>query len=239
MFRPSRGCPRVRVQVCASTPRPAACWNRASCPAPLKADEIGPLRGCQGVRVQVFVSTPRPAACWSRASCPAPLSSGGVWSLRADVTVSAFRFARRRRVLRLAGAGPPCPAPSSANTLVLSRTCDGVRVQACASTPRPAARTGMPDTVIDAGVLPAATVEIRTVVGFVFRGPPGRTGLRSIGGILPPTPGARWGNREPGVLARLPPHRAGSRPRADVTVSASRTAQRRATDAVARQSIAN
>ncbi len=97
----------------------------------------------------------------------------------------------------------------------------------------------MPDAVIDAGVLPAATVEIRTVVGFVFRGPPGRTGLRSIGGILPPTPGARWGNREPGVLARLPPHRAGSRPRADVTVSASRTAQRRATHAVARQSIAH
>ncbi len=69
---------------------------------------------------------------------------------------------------------------------------------------------------IDAGILPAATVEIRTVVRFVFRGPPGRRGLRNIGGILPPGAYARWGNREPGVLARLPPHRAGPRPRADV-----------------------
>ncbi len=43
----------------------------------------------------------------------------------------------------------------------------------------------MPDTLIDAGVLPAAFVEIRTVAGFVFRGPPGRRGLRNIGGILP------------------------------------------------------
>ena len=65
---------------------------------------------------------------------------------------------------------------------------------------------------------PAGYLEaIRMWVGFVFRGPPGRRGLRSIGGILPPTRCARWGNREPGVLARLPPHRAGSRPRADVT----------------------
>jgi len=78
----------------------------------------------------------------------------------------------------------------------------------------------MPDTVIDAGILPAAFVEIRTVAGFVFRGPPGRRGLRSIGGILPPTRCARWGNREPGVLARLPPHRTGFHPRADVTGSA-------------------
>jgi len=44
----------------------------------------------------------------------------------------------------------------------------------------------MPDTLIDAGILPAAFVEIRMVAGFVFRGPPGRRGLRSIGGILPP-----------------------------------------------------
>ncbi len=81
---------------------------------------------------------------------------------------------------------------------------------------------------------------IRMWVGFVFRGPPGRRGLRNIGGILPPTPCARWGNREPGVLARLPPHRAGSRLRADVTgCLRSRIAHRRANRGVARRSIAN
>ncbi len=93
---------------------------------------------------------------------------------------------------------------------------------------------------IDAGILPAAFVEIRTLAGFVFRGPPGRRGLRNIGGILPPGVCARWGNREPGVLARLPRHRAGSRLRADVTgCLRSRIAHRRANRGVARRSMAH
>ncbi len=38
----------------------------------------------------------------------------------------------------------------------------------CASTPRPAARTGMPDTVIDAGILPAATLRSGRWPGLFF-----------------------------------------------------------------------
>ena len=171
-------------------------------PARLLFVRAGLGRGADvtGIRVQICASTPRPAACWSRASVP--------------------------------GSRSP-------DVLTPSRGYHGVRVQVCASTPRPAARTRMPDTLIDAGILPAATLEIQTVAGFVFRGPPGRRGLRSIGGILPPGVCARWSNREPGVLARLPPHRAGFRPRAHFTVSASRTAHRRATHAVARWSMAH
>jgi len=58
---------------------------------------------------------------------------------RANVTVCAFWFARRRRVLRLAGAGHPCPAP-------LVRICSRLRADCTVSafnlclTPRPAAR---------------------------------------------------------------------------------------------------
>ncbi len=98
--------------------------------------------------------------------------------LRADGTVSAFRSARRRRVLRLAqGCRARSSTPASCRLLLW--------------------RSGWWS-------------------GWLLR-PSGPCGLRSIGGILPPTPCARWGNREPGVLARLPPRRTRSRPRADVT----------------------
>ncbi len=139
---------------------------------------------------------------------------------RVDVLSSSAKpitSARGRDPVRWGGSRASCPAPLESGDFSPSRGCQRVRGQVCASTPRPAAPIRMPDTLIDAGILPAASMVIRMVAGFVFRGPPGRRGLRSIGGILPPTPCARWGTREPGVLARLPPHRAGSRPRADVT----------------------
>jgi len=138
---------------CASTPRPAACWGRASVPGSFQPGVIAPLRGWHGVRVQVCASTPRPAARWSRAACPAPLVR--TWSsLRADVTVSAFRFAHRRRILRLAGAGPPCPAP-------LVRTWSSLRADVTVHAFRlgiDAASCGShreAGYAIDAGVLPA------------------------------------------------------------------------------------
>ncbi len=106
-------------------------------------------------------STPRPAARWSRASVPGSLESGEF-------------------------------SPS--------RGCHWVRVQVCASTPRPAARTMMPDTPIDAGILPATLMAIRMWVGFVLGGPPGRRMARPPAASCGLT-GRATDDRSAGVLA--------------------------------------
>ncbi len=70
----------------------------------------------------------------------------------------------------------------------------------CASTPRPAACTRLPDTPVDAGILPATSVAFRMLVGFVLGGPPGR-------GMARPPPascgltGRAMDDRSAGVLA--------------------------------------
>ncbi len=71
------------------------------------------------------------------------------------------------------GAGHRARLPESGRAYAFARIAPCPR-STCASTPRPAAHTRKPDTPIDAGILPAASVAFRMLVGFVLGGPPGR-----------------------------------------------------------------
>ncbi len=210
---------------CASTPRPAACPRMPDTPI-----DAGVLPAALvAVRMWVgFVLGGPPGRRMARppaASCgltgramddrSAGVHAGGAPSsdnLHDQCAITAVPRREWRVDEQSSNANPvtsalaarwsraSAPGSLRPNMLTTSRGCARVLVHACASTPRPAACPRMPDTPIDAGILPATLVAFRMWVGFVLGGPPGRRMARPPAASCGLT-GRAMDDRSAGVLA--------------------------------------